>query len=63
MTKTNTTSKDKPTHQVAVRLNADVIGRLDAIAAKLTRPGLAVTRTDAIRIALLCGLHTIEREK
>ena len=63
MTKTNTTSKDKPTHQVAVRLNADVIGRLDAIAAKLTRPGLAVTRTDAIRIALMTGLESMEREK
>ena len=63
MTKTKTTSKDKPTHQIAVRLDADVIGRLDAISAKLSRPGLAVTRTDAIRIALLTGLQAIEKER
>lgn len=63
MTKTKMTLKDKPTHQIAVRLDAGVIGRLDAIAAKLTRPGLAVTRTDAIRIALLSGLQTIEKER
>ena len=63
MTKTKTTSKDKTTHQVAVRLDPDVISRLDAIAAKLTRPGLDVTRTDAIRIALMNGLESIEQER
>jgi predicted transcriptional regulator len=63
MTETKTTSKDKPTHQIAVRLDADVISRLDAVASKLTRPGLSVTRTDAIRIALLTGLQAIEKER
>ncbi len=63
MPKTKSATKDKgPTQQIAVRLDADVIGRLDAIASKLTRPGLAVTRTDAIRIALLTGLQAIEKE-
>jgi uncharacterized protein (DUF4415 family) len=64
MPKTKSTTKDKaPTQQIAVRLDADVIGRLDAIAGKMSRPGLEVTRTDAIRIALLTGLQTIEKEK
>jgi len=64
MPKTKTKTKDKAaTQQVAVRLDADVINHLDAIAAKLTRPGLAVTRTDAIRIALMTGMESMEREK
>jgi predicted transcriptional regulator len=64
MPKTKTAIKDKgPTQQIAVRLDADVIGRLEAIAGKMSRPGLEVTRTDAIRIALLTGLQAIEKEK
>jgi predicted transcriptional regulator len=64
MPKSKPPTKDKTaTQQVAVRLDADVIGRLDAIAAKLTRPGLGVTRTDAIRIALMTGLEAMEKEK
>jgi len=62
--KTRTTSGDRgPTQQIAVRLDAEVISRLDTIAAKLSRPGLDLTRTDAIRIALLSGMQAIEKEK
>ena len=58
------TARDKaPTVQTAVRLEAEVIARLDAIAAKMCRPGLEVTRTDALRIALMTGLQAIEKEK
>ena len=49
--------------QTAVRLDPELIARLDVIAAKLSRPGLEVTRTDAIRIALLTGLQAIEKER
>lgn len=57
-------SKEKvPTVQTAVRLETDVIARLDAIAAKMSRPGLDVTRTDALRIALMTGMQAIEKEK
>ncbi len=49
--------------QLAIRLDTGLIKRLDAVAARLSRPGLAVTRTDAVRIALLTGLEAIEREK
>lgn len=51
------------TTQVAIRLDADTLARLDALAARLSRPGLALTRTDAIRIALATGLDAAERDK
>ena len=57
-------TKDKgPTVQTAVRLDPELIARLDAIAGKLSRPGLLVTRTDALRICLLTGLQQIEKER
>jgi hypothetical protein len=57
-------AKDKgPTVQTAVRLDLELITRLDAIARKLSRPGLEVTRTDALRICLLTGLQAIEKER
>lgn len=49
--------------QIGVRLDEALIARLDKVASKLSRPGLAVTRTDAVRIALLTGLEAIEKEK
>ena len=57
--------KNEPTEktQIAVRLDGDLIARLDAVAAKLSRPGLDVTRADAIRVALEAGLRAIEKEK
>lgn len=58
------TKKDKgPTQQIAVRLEEDLIGRLDMVAKKLSRPGLELTRTDAVRVCLLTGLQQIEKEK
>jgi hypothetical protein len=57
-------AKDKgPTVQTAVRLDLELITRLDAVARKLSRPGLEVTRTDALRICLLTGLQAIEKER
>jgi len=50
------------TTQVAVRLAPDLLRRLDAAARKLSRPGLELTRADAIRIALETGLQSIEKE-
>jgi predicted transcriptional regulator len=62
MPKAKTEKEKGPTVQTAIRLDQDVLDRLDAIAAKLSRPGLAVTRSDAIRICLLTGLQDIEKE-
>lgn len=48
--------------QCAVRLENEVIARLDKLAAKLSRPGLQLTRADAIRICLAEALPRLERE-
>jgi predicted DNA-binding protein len=63
MGKGKTTKEKTPTQQIAVRLEAELLGRLDAVATKLSRPGLALTRTDAVRVCLLTGLQQIEKEK
>jgi len=51
------------TTQVAMRLENALVARLDAIAAKLSRPGLAPTRTDVVRMVLLAGLPLIEERE
>ena len=56
-------TKERPTTQVAIRLDADVLDRLDALAARLSRPGLALTRTDALRIAIATGLDAAEKDR
>ena len=62
MPKTKAERSKGPAVQTAVRLDPELLDRLDAIAVKLSRPGLNVTRADAIRIALLTGLEKIEKE-
>lgn len=49
--------------QIGVRLEEDLVDRLDAVAKKLSRPGLEITRADAIRVVLEAGLAAIEKEK
>jgi hypothetical protein len=49
--------------QIAIRLDHAVVGQLDELAVKLSRPGLSVTRTDALRVALLAGLETVMKER
>jgi predicted transcriptional regulator len=63
MPKTKTGKEKGPAVQTAVRLDPDLLARLDAVATKLSRPGLEVTRADAIRIALATGLQAIEKER
>jgi predicted DNA-binding protein len=63
MPKTKLTNVKGAAVQTAVRLDPELIARLDAVATKLSRPGLEVTRADAIRIALATGLQVIEKER
>jgi hypothetical protein len=49
--------------QIAIRLDHTVVEQLDELAVKLSRPGLAVTRTDALRVALLAGLEVVAKER
>lgn len=48
--------------QTSIRLDDDAIARLDALAESLSRPGLPLTRADAMRIAIMTGLDTIDAE-
>ncbi|CAN5519629.1 hypothetical protein BH09MYX1_BH09MYX1_00980 [soil metagenome] len=54
--------KTKPATQITVRLEDEWLGRLDALATALSRPGLELTRVDAIRMAVARGLLEIETE-
>jgi hypothetical protein len=50
------------TIQVTVRIKPEWIAAADVIAAKLSRPGLEVTRADAYRIAMARGFEELQRE-
>jgi predicted transcriptional regulator len=45
---------------LALRLDDDTLARIDALAVKLSRPGLSLTRTAALRLALAEGLTRLE---
>jgi len=55
--------KSKPATQVTVRIDNDWLERLDALSTALSRPGLELTRVDAIRMAIARGLQEMEREQ
>jgi Arc/MetJ-type ribon-helix-helix transcriptional regulator len=48
--------------QIAVRLQNATVLRVDAIVEKMSQPGLTVSRSEALRIALYRGLETLEAE-
>ena len=58
--KRTTKPTDAPSVQVSVRLAATDLDEVDALAGRLSRPGMTVTRADALRIALLAGLATLK---
>ena len=47
---------------VATRLPFDLVERLDAMAARLSLPGLTVTRAEATRAAVTAGLAVLEQQ-
>ncbi len=48
--------------QVAIRVPESWLERADALATKLSRPGIVVSRTEAFRAALAQGLDVMEAE-
>ncbi len=53
MTTPNTVEQTPtPTVNVGARLPADLVARVDAYAADASRPGLRLTRTDALKMLL-----------
>jgi len=51
------------TTQFTFRIPAAWVERADRIGEGLSRPGLEISRTDAVRAALAMGLDALEREK
>jgi len=56
------TRQDPDSVQVAVRIPADWPPRLAALAEALSLPGLALTPTDAFRMALARGMALLEAD-
>lgn len=50
------------TVQITARVPAEWLPLFDAVAAKLSRPGLALSRTDAVRLAVARGLEGLREE-
>jgi predicted transcriptional regulator len=46
----------------ALRLSTSVVERIDALADRISQPGLTVSRSEAMRLAILRGLDLLERE-
>ena len=55
-------SEKENTIQTAVRVPESWLERLDKIAEKLSQPGAALTRAEALRVALYRGIEQIENE-
>jgi hypothetical protein len=62
-TKAVSPSPDATSVQIAIRFEPSVVARLEALARKLSRPGLPLSRADALRVALMTGLERIEGEE
>lgn len=56
---------DKPTQQVAFRLPASLVERVDEFARQMSeaQPGFVASRTDAARVLLTQALDGAERKK
>lgn len=53
------TTKRPDSNLLAIRVRPDMLAALDALARKESKPGLDVTRTDAMRMALVTGLTAL----
>jgi hypothetical protein len=47
--------------QTAVRLSSEIVQRIDVLADRISQPGLTVSRSEALRYAILRGLEALEK--
>lgn len=52
---------EKKLAPTAIRLDAEQISEAGALAKKLSRPGLKLTRTDVLRMAIAAGLKEMRQ--
>lgn len=50
------------TRFLGVRMEPETIERLEKLAKKMSQPGLELSLSDAVRMALLSGLETLEKK-
>jgi hypothetical protein len=50
------------TFQITFKVPEEWIAKADALAASMSRPGLTLTRTDALRQALAKGIEVLQAE-
>jgi len=55
------TDKQEQQVQTAIRVPESWLGRLDKIVERMSQPGMKVTRTEALRIAVHRGLVELEK--
>lgn len=53
-------AKTSRTEQLAVRLDHETVGRIDALAKRVSQPGLEIGRADIIRMAIADALPRLE---
>jgi predicted DNA-binding protein len=56
------TDKQEQQVQTAIRVPESWLDRLDKIAERMSRPGVRITRTEALRDALYRGIEVIEAD-
>jgi predicted DNA-binding protein len=57
-----TTKDSEEQVQTAIRLPQSLLDRLDRLAEKMSQPGMKITRTEVLRLALFKGVDQLEAE-
>jgi predicted transcriptional regulator len=52
----------KPSTQTAIRLDDELLERIDKVAERMSPPGVHVTRAEALRRSVLLGIVLLEIE-
>ena len=60
---TSPSMSEKKLAPTAIRLDASQLDEAEALAKKMSRPGLTLTRTDVLRMAVVAGLKEIRRDQ
>lgn len=55
-------TKTGKTTQIAIRIDDDVVARVDALVEKLSPPGMSIARSEVLRAALQRGVESLEAE-
>lgn len=54
--------KEAPQVQTALRLPEGLLDRIDALAKRMSQPGMVVTRAEILRVATFKGVELLEAE-